>query len=51
MIDDLVERTLAARACHATRLLPNDAESPRIASMISALEEGRLDEARLRPCA
>jgi len=48
MIDDLVERTLAARSVPRDEAAANDAKSPQIANMISALEEGRLDETRLR---
>jgi methylmalonyl-CoA mutase len=48
MIDDLVERTLAARNVPRDEAAAKDAKSPQIANMISALEEGRLDEARLR---
>ncbi len=48
MIEDLIERTLAARQTPVDVLSSGGAESPQIASMISALEEGRIDAARLQ---
>jgi methylmalonyl-CoA mutase len=48
MIDDLIERTVADRHIPQDDASDSDADSPQIASMISALEEGRFDEARLR---
>jgi len=48
MIDDLIERTLADRHTPVDDLSSGTVESPQIASMISALEEGRIDAARLQ---
>jgi methylmalonyl-CoA mutase len=48
MIHDLIERTLAGRHIPDDDLSPETADSPSIASMISALEEGRIDDARLQ---
>ncbi len=47
MINDLIERTYADRHVPVDDLSSGSDESPQIASMISALEEGRIDEARL----
>ena len=48
MIEDLVERTMTGRR-DVRNVEPSDkAGSPQIADMISALEEGRFEESRLR---
>jgi len=48
MINDLIERTLADRHTPGDDLSSDIVDSPHIASMISALEEGRIDDARLQ---
>ena len=48
MIDDLIARTLADRHTPVDVLSSGSVESPQIACMISALEEGRIDDARLQ---
>ena len=48
MIEDLIARTLADRHTPVDVVSSGSVESPQIASMISALEEGRIDDARLQ---
>jgi methylmalonyl-CoA mutase len=48
MINDLIDRTLTDRHSPVDDLSSDIVDSPHIASMISALEEGRIDDARLQ---